>query len=296
MIQIGTVQLSSEEWRQAARLHFTRAQEWTQPYRERRDKGQLHPIYDFLFIYYRISPGQLESWHPGVGVHLSDAQASDGFSSKHYRHSETGCEIDPHLIPEKAILRLRQAHQLCSAVINRPPQFGCFGMHEWAMVYRGDSDGEIRHGEKLPLRVTQDTINHFVETQPIRCSHFDAFRFFTPSACQFNRVQPAKDSRLELEQAGCLHTNMDLYKLAGQCMPWVGSQLLWNCFQYAVKARQLDMQASAYDCSSLGFDSVPVETPEGRAIYKERQQALSAEAQKLRSELIQQLDRILNAY
>lgn len=79
-------------------------------------------------------------------------------------------------------------------------------------------------------------------------------------------------------------------------MPWVGSQLLWNCFQYAVKARQLDMQASAYDCSSLGFDSVPVETPEGRAIYKERQQALSAEAQKLRSELIQQLDRILNAY
>jgi hypothetical protein len=98
---------------------------------------------------------------------------------------------------------------------------------------------------------------------------------------------------LENEQCGCLHTNMDLYKLATHCMPWIGSELLWQCFKYAVGARQLDMQASPYDCSSLGFAAVQVETPAGKLEYERRQRALSEAAQPLREELIARLEQLL---
>ena len=86
---------------------------------------------------------------------------------------------------------------------------------------------------------------------------------------------------------------MDLYKLAAQCMPWVGSELLWKSFEFAIRARELDMQASAYDCSSLGYDAIPVETAEGRAIYERRQRELSETARPIRAELIERLEQVL---
>jgi hypothetical protein len=132
-----------------------------------------------------------------------------------------------------------------------------------------------------------------VRSRPIQCSHFDAFRFFSPAAKDFNRIQPSKDTRIENEQCGCLHTNMDLYKLATHCMPWIGSELLWQCFEFALSARQLDMQASPYDCSSLGFDPVAVETPAGKLEYERRQRQLSEAAKPLRDALIARLEEVL---
>ena len=87
---------------------------------------------------------------------------------------------------------------------------------------------------------------------------------------------------------------MDLYKLTAQCMPWVGSDLLWNSFEFAIQARQLDMQASPYDCSSLGFEAVKIETPEGRQQYERRQRELSELAAPIRAELIQRLEQMLS--
>lgn len=293
MIKTPTV-LPKVEWQNLESAHRERAEKWTLPYRQRRAAGKLHPVYDFLFIYYRNKPSQLEAWHPGPGIGLEEAPIGTSLKSSHYRTAGGITFLDTKKITDSAYHRLEMALKLCRSVRDRPPSFGCFGMHEWAMVYRGDAEGEIRHGERLPLRLSQEATDAFVRSRPIQCSHFDAFRFFSPGAKAFNRIQPSKESRFENEQCGCLHTNMDLYKLASQCMPWVGSDLLWQCFEFAVSARQLDMQASPYDCSSLGFKAVKVETPQGKIEYERRQRALSQNAQPLRDELIERLELVLD--
>ena len=289
-----TATLSYEEWNQLAAEHRERAERWTLPYRKRRASGQMHPIYDFLFIYYRNKPSHLEAWHPGHGLSLEKAPMGETFKETYYR-IENGCtSLDTTRMKQRTRHRLEMALRLCQSVRARPPAFGCFGMHEWAMVYQRDTESEVRHRERLPLRLSQVATDAFVRSRPIQCTHFDAFRFFSPNAKDFNRSQPSKDTRLDKEQCGCLHTNMDLYKLATQCMPWVGSELLWKCFEFALTARQVDMQASPYDCRSLGFEPIKVETPAGKLAYERQQQSLSAAALPLREELIKRLEKILS--
>jgi hypothetical protein len=286
--------LTASEWQDLSAQHRKRAERWTLPYRARRASGQMHPIYDFLFIYYRNKPSHLEVWHPGLTIGLEAAPLGDTFKEPYYRSEDGITRLDPTLMTDSTRHRLEMALRLCQTVRERPPAFGCFGMHEWAMVYRGDAEGEIRHGERLPLRLSQEATDAYVRSRPIQCTHFDAFRFFSPGAKEFNRVQPTKDKRLENEQSGCLHTNMDLYKWATQCMPWIGSELLWQCFEFAMTARQLDMQASPYDCRSLGFEPVKVETSEGKLEYECRQRKLGEAASSLRDALIEQLERVLS--
>ncbi|MGC6456338.1 MAG: 3-methyladenine DNA glycosylase [Coraliomargaritaceae bacterium] len=281
-------------WTERAAEHKARAERWTLPYRQRSAQGRMHAVHDFHFIYYRNPPSQLEAWHPGPGYILETNGTEERFSTKHYSEVDDGIFLDLTKIDATTRHRMEMALTLCLAVEKRPARFGCFGMHEWAMVYRGDEEGEVRHCEKLPLRLPQEQVDAFVRSRPISCSHFDAFRFFTPSAKGFNRIQPSKKTRLENEQCGCLHTNMDLYKLAAQCMPWVGSKILWQCFELAAAARVLDMEASPYDCRSLGLGSVPVETEDGRRLYEERQRALTDRAQLIRSDLIHSLRLVLN--
>ena len=291
---VNSKELPQEVWRAYAQHHYERALQWTAPYRRRRASRNLHPIYDFLFIYYRIKPTQLEAWHPQYGITLMEASQEPIYQHHTYRHDANGTTLDPSTMDPRAHHRLEMALRLCEAVYERPPQFGCFGMHEWAMVYRGDDEGDVRHAEQLPLRLSQEETDAFVRSRPIACSHSDAFRFFSEQAKLFNRIQPRKETRIDNEQCGCLHTNMDLYKLCGQCMPWLGSDLMWRCFELALEARKLDMRASPYDCSSLGFDPVPVETAAGRAEYERLQRRLHGQAQPLRKEMIHCMKNIFN--
>src|SRR5689334_6455607 len=90
----------------------------------------------------------------------------------------------------------------------------------------------------------------------------------------------------DLEQPGCLHANMDLYKWAYKLSPWVASELVADCFDLARRVRVLDMRASPYDLSDLGLDAVPIETSEGRAAYAEQQSAFVTEATVLRERLL----------
>jgi hypothetical protein len=289
-------QLQQEEWRASAQNHFERVSKWTAPYRRRRASRKLHPIYDFLFIYYRIKPAHLEAWHPPFGVALTGASEERAYQHRYYRHDADGATLDSKQLESGTKHRLEMALRLCEAVYERPAQFGCFGMHEWAMVYRGDVEGEVRHAEQLPLRLSQEATDAFVRSRPIACSHFDAFRFFSEAAKPFNRIQPTKEDRIKNEQCGCLHTNMDLYKLCGQCMPWLGSDLLWRCFEFALETRKLDMRASPYDCSSLGFAPIKVETPVGRVEYERLQRRLHDQSQPLRKEIIDGLRKVLDAF
>jgi hypothetical protein len=157
-------------------------------------------------------------------------------------------------------------------------------MHEWAMVYRA---GEVRHGA-VPLRLGPAGTDTVLESMPLRCSHFDAYRFFTDAAAPRNAQQLSRDSQLLREQPGCLHANMDLYKWALKLGPLVEAGALLDCLELAAAARELDMRASPYDLTGYGFAPIRVEQPAGRAEYARRQGEIADRAAALRRFLLRQ--------
>jgi hypothetical protein len=161
------------------------------------------------------------------------------------------------------------------------------------MVY-GMKDGEQRH-ESWPLRLGHAGTDAVVQSRPIRCSHVDAFRFFTEPARPLNVLQPTRSTQVDLEQPGCLHAGMDLYKWAYKLSPLVPSSLVLACFELARDVRVLDMQASPYDLAALGYEPVQIETPEGRAEYAARQRAFAERAQPLRAALLAVCDGALRS-
>lgn len=279
--------LSRDQWADLSSAHLAEVQKWTNPCRARRGSHQKHPVFDFLFTYYPFSLGRLEQWHPGLGIALEVyGKIPQQLQGRHYKQSDTVIELAPETLTEKEVFRLKHIHNLLVLTQHRPANFSCYGMHEWAMVYQGDRQGDIRHRETASLRLPQHEVDHLVETRPICCSHFDAVRFFAKEALPFNKLDPTLDTRADFEQPGCLHSNMDLYKWASKCMPWLSSDLLWRCFQLALKARELDMRASAYDLQSYGYSPIPIETPEGRQEYEKQQRHISELAIPLRQEII----------
>jgi hypothetical protein len=284
----------AEVWQELARAHATRADALTAGHRARKAAGERHAIEDFLFEYYSSRPSLLRRWHPGPGVVLEPA--ADG-SAPHatwrwYRADDDGAvtlDVEAFLADRGDTVRF--VHRLLSATAARPAFIGCFGLHEWAMVYR---QGVHRHS--LPLRLGQAGTDAVVEAHPIRCTHFDAFRFFTPVAVGLNRLQPTRASQVELEQPGCLHASMDLHKWAGKLGPAVPGDLALDCFELARDVRLLDMQASPYDLSSYGEPAVAIETPEGKAEYVRRQRGFAARAAGLRARLIAVCEELLEVH
>ena len=69
---------------------------------------------------------------------------------------------------------------------------------------------------------------------------------------------------------------MDLYKHAYRLTPLVPSELVADCFELAREIRVLDMRASPYDLSDLGYSPVRVETVEGKQEYAEAQRTFAA--------------------
>ena len=173
---------------------------------------------------------------------------------------------------------------LLSATVSRPAQLGCFGLHEWAMVHGIPAD-DVRHAG-WPLRLGSAGTDAVVERHGIRCSHFDAYRFFTDSASPRNALRPTRDSQVAMEQPGCLHAGMDVYKWAFKLTPLVPSDLVADAFDLAREIRVLDMQASPYDLRELGHEPVPIETPEGKAAYLERQRRFAERSNALRRRLL----------
>lgn len=284
--------LSRTEWIERARAHRETISRWTIPFRERRKKQQSHPVEDFLFVYYQYSTAKLEQWHPGFGVLLEGANL-EAFDSKAYIQHAEGVVCCPTRLSAKERSRLEWIANLLRQTAQRRPNFSCLGMHEWAMVYRGE---EVRHEKTTRLRLPQAEIDQLVESRPIACSHFDAFRFFAADARPLNRFQPTMETRPQLEQPACIHANMDLYKWAFKAMPWIGSDLLRRCFLLAMAARAIDMRASPYDLSEYNeLPSIPVETPEGRLEYEQSQREIADRAAPLRRELIEEIERLLNS-
>lgn len=239
---------------------------------------------DFMFSYYSHRPSRLERWHPGPGVTLAGPAAREYLSHPGYTETPAGVTLDPAAFTTSRRRTAEFVLGLLSATARRPARLGCFGLHEWAMVYRAPAE-QVRHAN-WPLRLGPAGTDAVLESLPVRCTHFDAFRFFTSAARPRNALTPTRDRQVELEQPGCLHVGMDLFRWSYKLDPFVPSELMADCFELAVRIRELDMRASPYDLSALGYPPVPIETPDGRAWYAREQAAFARQAAPLRAELI----------
>jgi hypothetical protein len=278
--------LPAPVWRARAAAHEARVDGWLAAHLDRRRDGLKHPVEDFLFTYYSHRPAQLRRWHPGFGVVLEHAE-----SQRHYVETDRGFTVDPGLLPKRAE-SIRWIRDLLQATASRPPQLGCFGLHEWAMVYRQNRE-QVRHNA-WPLRLSPCATAKVVEDRGVRCSHFDAYRFFTEPARPLNALAPTRERQSELEQPGCLHANMDLYKWAYKLSPLVPGELVADCFELSRVIRELDMRASPYDLADLGYDPVRIETPEGRAAYAAAQRDFAERAMPLRARLVEHCEALLD--
>lgn len=272
-------------WRDRAAQHESRVEPWVAPRQERKRTGATHPVDDFLFDYYPYSIAKLRAWHPGYGVELlgSPTQLHRFLSSGNYRRTDHGATVDASLLP-KHLPRLRLVGKLLHNTLEHNEPTGCFGMHEWAMVYGLDAT-EVRH-TKVPLRLAPEQIKATVDAVGLRCTHLDAYRFFTAEATPRNAQMLTRANQPHDERAGCLHANMDLYKYSMWFSPFIGSDLIANAFALAREARDLDMRAAPYDLRSVGYSPIPLETADGRRQYASEQRAIARRAQPIREELL----------
>jgi hypothetical protein len=280
-----TDRIDRADWTERAEAHRRRADALLAPHVERRRAGVAHPVFDFLFTYYSCRPRQLRVWHPGYGVvldGLDDDAAQEYLTRAGYERVGAGVAVSRDYLRTR-LGTVTFIADLLAATAARPARFGCFGMHEWAMVYRTDA---VRHGA-VPLRLGAAGTDAVVESIPLRCSHFDAYRFFTEPAVARNARPLTRQTQIAEEQPGCVHAGMDLYKWAFKLGPLIESSLLLDCFELATEARVLDMRASPYDLRDFGFTPIAVETADGRREYATAQESLSVRAAPLRERLLQ---------
>ena len=281
--------LSEDQWRPPEAAHHARVDALTLAHLGRRRGARPHPVEDFLFTYYMHSPAKLRRWHPGPGLLLEGASERAGW--KLYRYADGGAQLNLPAFLAARSDTVRHIRDLLEATASRPAHLGCFGLHEWAMVYHQSAE-QVRHRD-WPLRLGTEGTDGVVESHPIRCSHFDAFRFFTDAARPLNALTPTRTSQKSMEQPGCLHANMDLYRAAYKLSPAISSDLTADCFDLAREVRELDMRASPYDLRPLGYEPVKIETPAGRSTYVDAQRDFSWRAQVLRGRLIDACNTLL---
>ena len=286
--------LDEPTWRARTAAHETRVDAFVRPHLARRGAREKHPVHDFLFTYYSQRPAQLRRWHPGHGVGLGgDASAYAGLKGYEVSPDGRGSTTvgDAYVASQRPLLE--SLHRLLTATEGRGANFGCFGLHEWAMVYRLEED-ETRHAD-WPLRLGPAGTDAVVESHRIACSHFDAYRFFTGPARPRNTLSPTSADRPAFEQPACLHAGMDLYKHAFRLTPMICSDLVADCFELARDIRELDMRAAPYDLADLGFEPVRIETAEGKQEYAAAQRGFAERGAPLRRRLIEECERLLGA-
>jgi hypothetical protein len=293
---VSILVLAEADWRALQSAHETRVRAWTDPHQARAALGEKHPVFDFLFTYYAFRPAWLRRWHPGPDLALRGEGAREFLRWPEYREITLddgipAVAVDPATLPAHRREFVGWLRDLLGIMQTRPAFFGCHGLHEWAMVYRQTPD-ETRHNAH-PLRFAPPELARIVETLPITCTHFDAFRFFTPPARTLNKLQPTRETVPQHEQRGCLHAGMDLYKWAFKLAPFTPGDLLVDCFALARDIREVDMRASPYDLAPLGFSPISVETSSGRAEYEQHQRVFASRAEPLREKLIALCARLL---
>lgn len=273
---------SENEWTYLSQTHEQKVERLVGDYLIQRSQHKKNPVMDFLFQYYAFRPSMLKRWSPGFGVGLEFSNGETLPSFDELEIEDQVAWISLKDFPEHRIRSTKWILEMLKSTQDRRPSFGCFGMHEWAMVYKAEKP---RH-DQVPLRMEPDKLAEFVESRPLLCTHFDAFRFFTKPAQPMNRFELSREQFADSEQPGCIHSNMDLYKWAFKLYPWISSDLILEAFELALEARTIDMKASPYDLKKYGLEPIKIETESGRKKYKELQEAIFEKGKPIRDLII----------
>lgn len=285
-----------ELWRLREQRHHDRVDHLTTDHLERRRRGEAHPVVDFLFTYYRTSVATVRRWHPGPGFLLENAHLDERRDWRHYRRDSVagrdGLVVDAASVWRRCGARITRARDVVAATAARRGATGCFGLHEWAMLYRPDREN-LRHS-RVPLRLPPERIDEVVRGSRLQCTHFDAFRFFTEAAAPLNREPLTRDDQLRLEQPACLHAGMDVYAHTAALEAGAPGELLLDSLCAAFDAREVDMRSSPYDLSAWDLVPIPVETSEGRAEFVAFQKQWTERTQGLRARFLAAVDTVEN--
>jgi hypothetical protein len=189
---------------------------------------------------------------------------------------------------------------ILQATLESEPILHCFGLHEWAMQYHPEGappPPSAKYQSHLPLRVSREVINETVERKGVSCTHVDALRFFAPAAASLNHHGSVlvREQQVQLEQKACVHAHMDLLKIAMRLTPYIDADLVGDCLEIALKARELDVKASPYELSTdYGLEAIPVETSDGRQQYRDEQVDLMHRTEPIRQRLLDTYNEFIN--
>jgi hypothetical protein len=141
--------LAENEWHQRRGKHEARVRRWIEPRLERAARHERDPVEDFLFEYYPYRPAKLLRWHPGIGLGLEGETAREYLSGRNYEETPQGVTVGISQLSGTRIESIGWIANMLRCTAERTAALGCFGLHEWAMVYEADS---IRH-PAWPLRI-----------------------------------------------------------------------------------------------------------------------------------------------
>ncbi len=152
--------LPASSWMESAAKHADGVDQRVAGHLARSSTRTKDPVEDFMFTYYRLRPAALRRWHPGVGLTLSTdgappATVDERAGWRWYRRlpgpTQGVLAFDAEAFVADRRGAVRFIHDLLRATGTRPAQLGCFGLHEWAMVY-AVPEGRQRH-QTWPLRL-----------------------------------------------------------------------------------------------------------------------------------------------
>jgi len=213
-VQLKAV-LGESVWTERERRHAERVDRFVEPHLRRARRGEAHPVWDFLFSYYSLKPRLLRRWHPGYGVALEGASADRFRERSGYGTLGSAVTVThDHLLAR--IDRVEFIADLLHATRVGPP----VELLRPARV--GDGLPDRRHQARGSTAAGRRGTDAVVDSMPLRCSHFDAYRFFTEPAVPRNAEPLSRQSQVASEQPGCVHANMDLYKFCGKLGPLGG--------------------------------------------------------------------------
>ena len=275
--------MSEAEWRGRAAAHRDRVRRWTGPHRERRRRGEPHPVHDFLFTYYSLRPGAAGRWHPGSGRGAAPGgtmpRAGAGTPPR-----RRPVRLDPAALPAGRGDTVGFVRGLLAATAARPPQLGCFGLHEWAMVYRDRRD-PARHGAAAAgpgrhRRRASRRTGSTARTSTRSGSSPGRPRPRNAAAADPGRPAGAGAAGLPARRHGPLQVGLQA-EPGDARRSWSPTASRWPS-----TIRELDMRATPYDLAALGYAPVAIETPEGKAEYVAAQRGFAARAAPLRARLL----------
>ena len=219
---------------------------------------------------------------PGTASHAGGESARRFLGRAGYgEHGSAVTVTHEHLVSR--IETVEFIADLLQSTAGRPARFNCFGLHEWAMVYRSArraprsgsvaarAGGHRRRGRidavaLQPLR--RLPVLHRAGGAPQRGTA-------EPRVAGRQRtagVRARRDGHLQVGvQAGPAGRLRTASPTASNSPP---------------TARELDMRASPYDLTGYGFAPIAVETPTGRAEYVRGQQDVADRAAPLRTRAV----------